>query len=623
MAQSFLERLQRPPLLFDGAMGTELYNRGNVPFDHSFDELNLSNPELVKGVHLDHIRAGAEVIETNTFGANRLRLSSYGLEEQVRDINLQGVAIAREASRLTGDTVWVAGAIGPLGRALSPRGGVSLQQAREAFWEQVAFLHEGGPDLLIFETFGDLRELREAILAAREESDLPIIAQLTLTADGKTPAGDTLLESVAALQELDIQALGLNCSIGPQPMLEAAAEMVQAAHLPVSMQPNAGFPSYVDGRFIYLSSPDYFADYARQMVQAGVTIVGGCCGTTPRHIDAARHAIEGARRRRRAAPSAALRDQAAPPASPSLSPTHLARRVGEKFLVTVEVDPPQGFEVSGILRRIQGLVTSGLVDTINVADNPLAQTRMSALATCLLVQTRLGIETILHLTTRHRNLVALHSELLGAHALGVRNVLAIRGDPPQIGDYPDATAVSDITSSGLVRLMKSLNQGVTLTGKPVDQPTSFFVGCALNLNAEDQDQELRVLERKLRAGADFIMAQPIYDPQVVQRWHQRLGGFPIPLMLGVLPFRSHRHAEFLHNEVPGISIPKEVRERLRQASKPAEEGLQIAEELLQEVHPLVGGVYLMVPFGRYSVLLQLLRRMEGFIPNLGLPAHLA
>ena len=624
MAQSFLERLQQPPLLCDGAMGTELYNQGNVPFDRSFDELNLTNPELVKGVHLDHIRAGAEVIETNTFGASRLRLASYGLEGRVREINLQGVAIAREAWRLTDETTWVAGSMGPLGKPIAPLGGVTVQQAREAFREQAALLHEAGVDLLILETFGDLRELREAILAAREVTDLPIIAQLTLNADGKTPAGDAPLESMAALEALDIQALGLNCSIGPQPILEAARKMLRAARLPLSVQPNAGFPAYVGGRFIYLCSPDYFADYARQMVEGGVTIVGGCCGTTPHHINASRHAIEGARRRRRVYPSVSPQEPAEVLQEPTpLPPTRLAQRVGQKFLVTVEVDPPQGFDVSGILRSLQGVVESGLVDTINVADNSRAQGRMSALAMCMLIQTRLGIETILHLTTRHRNLVALHSELLGAHGLGVRNVFAVMGDPPQMGDYPDATAISDITASGLVGLMKSLNQGVTLTGKPVDQPTSFFVGSALNLSAEDQDRELRVLERKLKAGADFIMTQPVYDPKVVEQWHQRLGGFPVPLLLGVMPLRSHRHAEFLHNEVPGISIPEGVRERLRLTPRPAQEGLLIAQEILQAVHPLVAGVYMMAPFGRYRVLLQLLQRMQGFIPNLSIPAHLA
>ncbi|MSQ40236.1 MAG: bifunctional homocysteine S-methyltransferase/methylenetetrahydrofolate reductase [Dehalococcoidia bacterium] len=626
MGRSFLGRLQEGPILFDGAMGTELYHRGNIPFDRNFDELNLSNPEIVKGVHLDYIRAGAQVIETNTFGANRLRLVTHGLADKVRQVNLQGVAIAREASRLAGAETLVAAAMGPLGKPLSPLGPVSLQQAREAFLEQAGFLAEAGPDLLIMETFGDLRELREAILAARQVSDLPIVAQLTLTTDGKTPSGDTLVEGVEALQALNVQAIGLNCSIGPQPMLQAAHEMLKVAHLPLAMQPNAGFPSLIDGRYLYLSSPDYFADYCRQMVEAGVAIIGGCCGTTPRHVDALRKALASVRLRRHVFPSAAVQEQEeeAPQDPRPIAPTRLAQRVGQKFLVTVEVDPPQGFDASGTLRKLESLVASGLVDTINVADNSRAQTRMSALATCLLIQTRLGIETIMHLTTRHRNLVALHSELLGAHALGVRNVLCIMGDPPQIGDYPKATAIADITPSGLVGLIKSLNQGVTLTGKPVDQPTSFFVGCALNLNAQgkDQDRELKVLERKIEAGADFIMAQPVYDPEVVRQWHQRLGGFPRPLLLGVLPLRNHRHAEFLHNEVPGISIPSHVVERLRQAPKPGEEGLQVAVELLEQVHPLVAGVYLMAPFGRYSVLLQLLRRMERFIPNLAAPAHL-
>ncbi|MFQ5860758.1 MAG: bifunctional homocysteine S-methyltransferase/methylenetetrahydrofolate reductase [Dehalococcoidia bacterium] len=618
---SFLERLERGPVLGDGAVGTQLYARGGVTFDRCFDELNLSQPELVREIHLDYIRAGAEVIETNTFGANRFQLAAYGLATKVREINRQGVLLAREARNLGGRQVWIAGALGPLGKLLAPVGPLSAAHAREAFQEQAQSLMEAGVDLLILETFSDLREMREAVLAVQEMSDLPLIAQMTFTEDGTTAAGDSPAEIVRTLEELKVPVIGANCSVGSHLMLRVMEEMAQVSHTPLSAQPNAGFPAYVRGRFFYLSSPEYMAEHARRMVELGVSLVGGCCGTTPKHTAAMGEGLQGLPRppSRVAAGTAVLRERETPPPPPSAAerPTRLAAKLGREFVVTVEVNPPKGFDISDSLVGLDRLNESGLLDAVNVADSSRAQARMSALATCSLIQNRLGMETILHLATRHRNLVALHSELLGAHALGVRNIFAVMGDLPRIGDYPDATAVSDITASGLIRLVKSFNQGIGLTGRPLERPTSFFVGCALNMGADDLDRELRVLERKLEAGADFILTQPVYSPEVVERCWRRLGGFPVPVIMGVLPLRSSRHAEFLHNEVPGISVPEEVRQRMREAGdRSAEVGMALTLELVESVRDKVAGVYCIPPFERYEVVLEVLEGLKAVVPGL-------
>ena len=610
MAQSFLERLKHPPVLCDGAMGTELYARLGVPMDTCLDQLNLTSLEAVREIHLDYINAGAEVLETNTFGANRVRLGGYGLQDAVEEINRRGVAIAQEARRLTGQIVWIGGAIGPLGRPLAPLGSITLDQAREAFQEQAAALSEAGADLILLETFGDLEELREAVKGVREASALPIIAQMTVTEEGRTPADVSPAEVAYALGELGVDVIGLNCSVGPQPILEAVQEMARVTHIPLAAQPNAGFPSYVAGRFVYRSSAEYMAERARQMVEAGVTVIGGCCGTTPEHVARIRDAIREAQR-----PAGARRGSAVPrprtappaPAAAPMPPTGLQKRLEEGFVVTVEVDPPRGFDVSQSLLDVRGLLASGLVDAVDVADSPMARGRMSALAMCTLLQSRLGVETVMHLATRHRNQLALHSELLGAHVLGVRNIFVVMGDLPRIGDYPDATAVSDVTATGLIRLMKRFNEGYDLAGKPIDQPAAFFVGCAFNMAAPDPDRELRVLKRKLEAGADFILTQSVFSPETVEWWQQRLGGFPRPVLLGLLPLRNSRHAEFLHHEVPGISVPQEMRQRLQEAGDSAQEvGITMARELLQAVRPRISGVYF-IPGGRYGVVPQVLQ----------------
>ena len=614
MAQSFLERLKQPPVLCDGAMGTELYARLGVPMDTCLDQLNLTNPDAVREIHLGYIRAGAEVLESNTFGANRVRLGSHGLQDAVEEINHRGVAIALEARRLTGQMVWVGGAMGPLGRPLAPLGSISLGQAREAFREQAAALSEAGADLIILETFGDLEELREAVKGVREASALPIIAQMTVMEEGWTVGGASPAEVASALEELEVDVIGLNCSVGSQPILEAVQEMMKVTRVPLAAQPNAGFPSYVAGRFVYRSSAEYMAEQARLMVEAGVAVIGGCCGTTPEHVARTRDAIREAQRPTEAPRvGAVLRPRAAPPAPAAapMPPTGLEKRLKGGFTVTVEIDPPRGFDVSQSLLDVRGLLSSGLVDAVDVADSPMARGRMSALAMCALLQGRLGVETVMHLATRHRNQLALHSELLGAHVLGVRNIFVVMGDLPRIGDYPNATAVSDVTATGLIRLMKRFNEGYDLAGKPIDQPAAFFVGCAFNMAAPDPDRELRVLERKLAAGADFILTQSVYSPEIVEWWWRRLGGFPRPVLMGLLPLRSSRHAEYLHHEVPGIFVPPEARQRLHDAGNSAQQvGITMARELLQAVRPRLSGVYF-IPGGRYGAVTEVLQGLAG------------
>ncbi len=584
-----------------------MIRRANVMAGTSLEHLNLTGPDLVRGVHLDYIEAGAEMVETNTFGANRVRLEQHGLGESMLEINRRAVELAREAQRLTGQRVWVAGAVGPLGRPLTPLGTDSPEETRVLFREQVQVLADAGVDLIMLETFPSLAEIREAIVAVRDVGDLPIVAQLTFTQDDHTLAGDSLEEVVEALVPLDLAAIGANCSVGPEPILRVMEEMSTRIEVPLSALPNAGLPAEVDGRLMYLSSPGYMAELASRMVGTGVTIIGGCCGTGPEHIAAMREALQ----QRPKSPASRPRARARALASdgtrqarlvPQAEPTGLAQKLGKRFVVTVEVHPPRGFDVSETLEKLRGLLRLTNVDAFNTTDIPLAQGRMSAMAMGTLLQTRLGVEAIMHVATRYRNLIALHSDLLGAHALGVRNVFVFMGDPPSIGDYPQAVSFSDVTSSGLIRLIKGANSGLDLSGRPIEQSTSFFTGCALNLEAQDMDDELRSLERKVQAGADFILTQAVFDPEAVERCRQRLGGFPLPVIMGVLPLRSLRHTEFLHNEVPGMVIPEAARQRMRDAGRNgAEVGVQLAQELLGAVHSQIAGVYLIPSFGRYDV----------------------
>ncbi len=605
-------RLARGPLLGDGAMGTMLYARG-VPFDQCFDALNLTQRELVLNIHLDYLRAGAEMIETNTFGATPLKLANHGLEDRVRDINWYGAKIAKEARDIFGQAVFIAGSVGPLGRPLAPFGRISPAEARSAFRAQIDALVEGGVDVLILETFTDLSELQEAIGAAREGSDLPIIAQMSFTEDGRTRYGHSPAEVVAALEGLGVDVIGTNCSVGPVPMLEVIQQMVAVSHTPISAQPNAGFPTRVEERYLYLSSPQHMATYARKMVQAGALIIGGCCGTTPEHIATIGRAIADLRPSADRSASVTLsapREEAALP--PVDQPTQLAQKLGRAFVISVEVDPPKGLDATKDLDGASLLKDAG-ADVIDVGDSPIGRVRMGALAMCVLIQQHVGIETIIHFTTRDRNLVGVQADLIGAHAMGVRNILALTGEPPR-GDYPNVTAVYDVDSVGLMRIIKRFNEGQDLAGKSIGRPARFLIGGALDMNPETLDREIPRLQRKLEAGAEFFMTQPVYEPEVFDTFERRVGKLPVPVLVGVLPLQSFRHAEFLHNEVPGITIPPWVRDKMQAAGNAGrEEGLRLARDLLLALLGRIDGAYFMPSFGRYEIVASLVREVRSRI----------
>jgi len=603
-------RLARGPLLCDGAMGTLLYARG-VPFDQSFDALNLTRRELVLTVHLDYLRAGAEMIETNTFGANPVRLAGYGYADRVRDINLRGAKIAKEARDVFGRAVLIAGAVGPLGKPVAPYGRITPPEVREAFRAQIDPLVEGGIDVVMLETFTDLTELLEAVRAAHEACDLPVVAQMSFAEDGRTRYGHAPAEVVAALEGLGVDVVGANCSVGPVPMLEVVQLMAACAHVPISAQPNAGFPALVDGRYLYAASPEHLAAYARKMVEAGAQIVGGCCGTTPEHIAAIGRAIADLHPAGEASPATltfGASQEGAP--QPVDQPSELAQKLRRSFVISVEVDPPKGLDATKDLEGARLLKAAG-ADVIDVGDSPIGRVRMSALAMCFLIQQHVGIETIIHFTTRDRNLVGIQADLIGAHAMGVRNVLALTGEPPR-GDYPNVTAVYDVDSVGLARIIRRFNEGLDLSGKSIGHPARFLTGAALDMNPETLERELPRLERKLEAGVDFFMTQPIYEPEVLDAFLRRVGTLPVPVLLGVLPLQSFRHAEFLHNEVPGISIPQWVRDRMQAAGNAGrDEGLLLARELLLGLVDRIDGAYLMPSFGRYEVVATLVRDIRA------------
>ncbi len=607
----FHARLARGPLLCDGAMGTLLYERG-VPFDRCFDALNLTDRERVLNIHLDYLRAGAEMIETNTFGANQMKLDVHGLGERIRDINWHGAKIAKEARDIIGQAAWIAGSVGPLGKPVAPFGRIPAAMAHDAFRAQVDALVEGGVDVLILETFTDLDELLEAVQAARSACDLPVIAQMSFTEDGRTQYGYTPAAVVTALEQAGVDVIGANCSVGSVPMLEVIQQMAAVAHTPLSAQPNAGFPTMVEGRYLYQSSPAHMAQYARRMVEAGVVVIGGCCGTTPAHVAAVKRAIGDLGPATGGAivvePPAGV-EAASPPVD---QPTQLARKLGREFVISVEVDPPKGLDATKDLEGARLLKQAG-ADVIDVGDSPIGRIRMGALAMCVLIQQEVDIETIIHFTTRDRNLMGVQADLIGAHALGVRNILALTGEPPR-GDYPNVTAVFDVDSPGLVRIIRQFNDGLDLSGKSIGRPAQFLIGCALDMNAETLDRELPKLERKLDAGVHFFMTQPVYEPETLDLFERRVGKLPVPVLVGILPLQSFRHAEFLHNEVPGIIIPKWVRDRMQAAGNTGrDEGLRLARELLEALVGRIGGAYFMPSFGRYELVASLVREVRARI----------
>ena len=599
-------------MLCDGAMGTLLYSRG-IGFEQPFDELNLSKPEMVQKAHQDYIKAGAEIIETNTFGANRFRLGAHGLQGKVKEINFKGAKLAREAREIEGEPIFVAGSIGPLGKPLAPIGKITLSQACESFQEQAEGLLEGGVDLFIIETFSDLIEIKEAIKGVRKVSRLPIIAQMTFSEEGLTLMGYTPFEIAKELEKMQVEVIGVNCSVGPQRVLDVIYQMKKVTSFKLSAQPNAGFPRFVDGRFIYLSSPEYFAEYTTKFLNAGVAIVGGCCGTTPQHIQAMAKVLKEKK-------SGLIEDVGITEVEKELEekitleeliePSTFASKLKEKFVISVELDPPRGVNPKKILRHAQMIKDKG-IDAVNIADSPMARIRMSCLSLAALVKEKVGLEVILHLTCRDRNLMGLQSDLLGAHALGIRNILAVTGDPPRLGDYPHATAVYDVDSIGLVKIIERLNQGTDWTGNSIGSPTSFSIGVGVNPTALDFEKEMERLRQKVEAGADFIFTQPLYDGEILKGFLKRREGLNIPVVVGLLPLHSFRHAEFLHNEVPGITIPQKIRDRMKQAGeKGIEEGIFIAKEFLEEIKETVSGVYLVPSFGKVELALEIVEELS-------------
>jgi homocysteine S-methyltransferase len=608
MKKPFRQRIKEGPILCDGAMGTllDLYEYPEIPHEIQ----NLKNPDIVERVHAEYIGAGSEIIETNTFSANRFRLSQYRLEGSLTEINRSGVEIARRAA---GDDVYVAGAIGPIGRLLEPIGKVSRAEARSAFREQIAILVEAGVDLLILETFVSVQELDEAIQAAKELTDLPIVAQKAFAEDGAILSGSFPIEVVDHLIRQGVDVAGANCTVGPQRMFGIIRSMHKDGVI-LSAQPAAGIPTLLDGRSIYHTTPEYLGVYARELVEAGVTLVGACCGSTPAHIAAMARAIRGVQvgrpqETRESSVSVNIAETKRRESSADDQRSEFSKNIGRKFLTTVELDIPRGVDVSDVIEGARFVRRLG-VDAVNITDGARARLRMSSVAISALVQRDAGIEAITHLATRDRNMIGLQAELMGAHAFGLRNVLCISGDPTGIGDYPHATSVFDIDASGLIRAAYSMNEGRDLLGNSIGPPTAFCICCAVNPVADDMDRELAKLEKKVGAGVDILFTQPVYELKTLERLIRLIEPFRKPLMLGILPLRSSKHAEFLHNEVPGMRIPEEIREQMRQSGHEGPRvGAVIARNFVKEARQLVAGAYMMPPFRKYQVVEELMEVM--------------
>lgn len=609
MTEIFRARLQAGIIICDGAMGTYLNQKG-VSYEHCFDELNLSQPDLISGIHQEYINAGAEIIETNTFGANMVRLSSYGLETKVREINIKAAKIAREARDISGQDVLIAASIGPLGKHLQPYGKISPEIASDIFHEQVESLLEGGIDLFMVETMSNLDEMVIAIQAIKKISSLPIVAQMTYTAEGKTLLGNSPEEVVAGLSPLGVDIIGANCSVGPQKMLEVIEKLSRLNVEYISAQPNAGLPRLYGGRFVYFSSPDYFAEYAGKFVAAGATIVGGCCGTTPDHIKAVSEALKDVHPiRRRQKARASIKARAVREQVPTEVVSPFLEKLKHKFVVSVEIDPPKGTNPEKLI-NVAGELKQAGADAVNIADSPMARVRMSCLAMAYLIKQHIDIDIVPHYTTRDRNLMGLQSDLLGANALGIRDILALTGDPPHVGDYPHATAVYDVDSIGLVSIISKLNSGYDFAGNSIGKPTQFSIGVAANPTAPDIDLELGRLKRKIEAGGQYIFTQPMYDVAMIDSFLEKVSKYSLPVLLGILPLVSYKHAEFMHYEVPGIVVPEAVRLRMKRAGeKSAEEGATIAMEIIDKIKKSVAGLYLMPSFGKFETCLNIIKNI--------------
>jgi len=590
----------------DGAMGTMLYSRG-IFINRSFDELNLSGADLVRQIHQEYVKAGAGILETNTFGANRFRLAAFGMAEKLKEINQAGVRLAREAAR---DAAFVAGAVGPLGVRIEPLGPTSFAEARAAFREQVDTLVEAGIDLLIFETFGNLDELREAVLAAREAAgdSLAIVAQVTIDDFGHLPGGADPETFTREMDGWPVDVIGLNCSVGPKATLETIERMKPFTAKPLSAMPNAGLPMRVEGRNMYLCSPEYMAQYARRLLWAGVKIIGGCCGTTPKHIKLIRSETRSLAPAQTSLSVAVeeprARSQALPPV-PSAEKSSLGAKLAQgKFVAFVEILPPRGVDATRELDGARHCAKAG-IDAINVPDGPRASARMSAQVTCQLIQQHAGIEAVLHFCCRDRNILGIQSELLGAHTAGVRNLICITGDPPRMGSYPEATAVFDVDAIGLVNIARNLNRGLDIGGNPMGSQTALLIGVGANPGAVNMDEEIRRFDWKVEAGAEYVVTQPVFDLRLLEAFVKRIEHARIPVICGIWPLTSFRNAEFMVNELR-VPVPGDFMERMRKvdnAERARGEGVAIAREMVAAVRHVVEGVQLSAPFGRYQMAL--------------------
>ena len=590
----------------DGAMGTLLYGKG-IFLNVCYDELNLRQPDVIRDIHRDYVRAGAELIETNTFGANPVKLAHHGLAADTEAINEAAARLARDAA---GTRAAVAGAIGPLGIRVEPFGETSIEEARAAFARQVTGLLAGAVDGFLLETFSDVEELRAAVDAIRGLSDLPIIAQMTVGEDGLTYYGTAPSAFGPALAAMGVDVIGVNCSVGPHGVLEAIEQLARVVTLPLSAMPNAGLPRDVGGRKMYMASPEYMAGYARRMVEAGARFVGGCCGTTPEHVKAMVGFVQSVSPRHAGIAVAPAADQGVP-AVPLAERSRLgAKLAAGEFITTVEIVPPKGVDPAPMYAQVRALKAAG-VDAVNVPDGPRAQSRMGALLSGILIEREVGLEAVVHYACRDRNLLGMLSDLLGAAAAGLRNLLIITGDPPKMGPYPDATAVFDIDAIGLANLVSRLNHGLDPGGNAIGSPTKFVIGVGVNPSAPDFDREMSRLAWKVDAGAEYAVTQPVFDLDQLDRFLDHVSRHKLPIVAGIWPLVSLRNAEFLANEVPGVSVPAAVLERMRVASAAGREaglaeGVQIAREMLAAVRGRVQGVQIAAPLGRVPVALEVL-----------------
>ncbi len=597
---------QGKAILFDGAMGTMIYDKG-IYINQCFDNLNLTQPRLIEEIHEEYVKAGCDVVETNTFGANRVNLARYALADRVRDINRAGAQIARSAA---GSAVLVAGSMGPFTTNVEPLGAVTVPEAEEAFREQAEALIEGGVDLLILETFDQLEMLEAALAAVLPGKKVPVIAQISVNEDGRTVYGTSLEQAIQFLNGTAADVIGLNCTVGPAPMLDLLKKMVRLTDKPVSVQPNAGYPRHVGGRNIYMTTPEYLSEYAVQFLSSGAAIIGGCCGTTPKHIRAMKQAIKSRFPEKRDTVVEERSDRDAVETVPLEKKSALGAKLARgEFVVSVEITPPRGCDASAVIDSSKLLKQNG-IDAVNIPDGPRASARLAPMPLAILLEREAGIETVLHYTCRDRNIIGMQYDFLGAYAAGLRNVLIITGDPPKLGDYPNATAVFDLDSIGLVRVVRGLNHGYDVGRHPIGTPTGFLIGVGANPGFEDQEREIERLFQKKEAGAEFLITQPVFDIAQFEAFMKRIDGLDIPVIAGLWPLVSHRNAEFMNNEVPGVIVPEPILERMRRAGTGPEavkEGIAIARELLENMRAMIQGVQISAPFGRVQYVLDVLK----------------